>query len=286
MSEPQETAAGSGGDRLRITFRGVRGSAPVSGEDHNVFGGDTICCDIGAGPRRVIVDAGSGLAALGRDMCREGPADVDILLTHYHLDHLLGLMGFGPLFSRGSRVRLHAPILEQAQPRRALDRFLDRPFFPMSAREAGADFSIRTFRPGARLAVGGFAVATCPLSHPGGACGYRIGHAGRALVVALDHEHGAPEMDGGLQAFARGADLVLYDATFDEREDYEAHRGWGHSTWQAGLALIGAAGAARLACLHHAPSSTDGTLLAREAALQARAPQSFFARQNQTIILP
>ncbi len=258
----------------------------MSGRRHLAFGGETVCIDVVAGSRRVIVDAGSGLAALGRRLAEQPRSETDIVLSHFHLDHLLGFMSFSPLYQPGSSVRLHAPILEGVEPEKALAGLFDRPFFPMSAHEAGAAFSIRAFTPGDRLSIGGFSVATCALSHPGGACGYRIEHAGRAVVVALDHEHGATDIDRGLEAFCSGADLLLYDATWDERVDYEPHRGWGHSTWQAGLALVQRAGADRLVCLHHAPSSDDGVLLKREKALQALAPQSLFARQDQTLVLP
>ncbi len=270
-------------DHLQVTFWGVRGSVPVSGKDHLVFGGDTICCEVKAGSRRVIIDAGSGLAALGKSLDGEESADVDIVLTHYHLDHLIGLMSFGPLFSQGSTIRVHAPVLEHGNPEHDLTRLFGKPFFPMGAHEAGARFSIRTFRPGDEFSLGGFPIDTCTLSHPGGACGYRIEHAGSAVVVALDHEHGNPAIDGALEAFSRGADLVLYDASWDQRDDYEAHRGWGHSTWQAGVSLVRRAGAGRLVCLHHAPSSSDRTLLSREQSLQAVAAGSLFARQNQTL---
>ncbi len=273
-------------DGLAVTFWGVRGTAPVSGRGHLGFGGETICVDVSAGASRVIVDAGSGLAALGRRLAEQPRSETDIVLSHFHLDHLLGFMSFSPLYQPGSSVRLHAPILEGVEPEKALAGLFDRPFFPMSAHEAGAAFSIQAFTPGDRLSIGGFSVATCALSHPGGACGYRIEHAGRAVVVALDHEHGAGDIDRRLEAFCSRADLVLYDATWDERVDYEPHRGWGHSTWQAGLELVQRAGAGRLACLHHAPSSNDRVLIEREKALQALAPQSFFARQDQTHVLP
>ncbi len=156
----------------------------------------------------------------------------------------------------------------------------------MSAADAGAAFSIQTFRPGERLSIGGLPVETCALSHPGGACGYRIAHGGRAVVVAFDHEHGDAAIDDPLAALAGGADLVLYDAMWDEGDDYDRHRGWGHSTWQAGLRLVQRAEAGRLVCLHHAPWSDDALLLAREKALKAQAPQALFARQNQTLVLP
>lgn len=268
---------------MQVTFRGVRGSTPVSGSDHLVFGGETLCLDIEVGERRIILDAGTGLAGLGKDMLRRGENRSDILLTHYHVDHLIGLMSYAPLFREEAAVTVHAPILDGRMPADALGAFFDKPFFPMSLAEAGAEFKIRAFHPGEPLDVGGCKVATCALTHPGGACGYRIDHGGRSLAVVMDHEHGTAPADIALATFCGDADIILYDAAWDEDTDYQPHRGWGHSTWQAGLRLLRLAGAGRLICLHHAPSAGDALLLEREARLQTLHPDSLFARQGETI---
>jgi len=270
---------------LSVACWGVRGTAPVSGKDVLAFGGDTQCIEIFCGDSRVIIDAGSGLLGLGRELAHKRAPRVDILLTHFHLDHVMGLMSFAPLFQRGTVIRLHAPILEAGPPRIALARFLDTPFFPFKPEEAGADFAIRAFRPGARFDVGGMQVSTCGLNHPGGACGYRIENGGRSVAVVADHEHGVAETDMLLGGFCAGADLLLYDAHWDEDIDYEAHRGWGHSTWQAGERLRVASGARRLGCLHHPPSATDSMLLQRQNRLSAAHPAGVLLRQGDLIRL-
>ena len=72
---------------------------------------------------------------------------------------------------------------------------------------------------------------------------------------------------------------------WDEAIDYEPHRGWGHSTWQAGLRLLAGAGAKRLACVHHSPDLPDPELELREANLRRCHPDSFFARQDDVVVL-
>ena len=59
--------------------------------------------------------------------------------------------------------------------------------------------------------------------------------------------------------FCCGADLVIHDAEFDEKE-YEAHRGWGHSTYADTVDLALAAGVKRLGLFHHDPNRTDDDL--------------------------
>jgi phosphoribosyl 1,2-cyclic phosphodiesterase len=270
---------------MSITFWGVRGSAPVSGRDYMVFGGSTMCLEIEAGGRRVIVDAGSGIRQLGEKLHDQKVSNVDIVLTHFHLDHVMGLTTFSPLFQKGVSVTVHAPILQDDHPEAILHRLLGEPYFPVPMKNAGASFSIQGFHTGETIPLAGHTIRTASLSHPGGACGYRIDANGRSVAVITDHEHGSVRPDPALVSLCIGVDLILYDAQWDEDLDYEAHRGWGHSTWQAGLRLMQAANAGRLGCLHHAPEATDEVLLKREARLSQIHRASFFAREGRTVIL-
>jgi len=265
---------------MTVKFWGVRGSTPVCGPEHAVFGGATQCIEISAGGERIVVDAGSGLYKLGRECAAGGARRTDILLTHLHLDHVMGLMTFRPIYEPGFKVAVHAPAFGAIAPGEALAALLRAPFHPVAADRAGCEFSVRAFSPPSAFSVGGFDIATLELNHPGGACGYRIGAQGRSVAVIADHEHGDCELDDAIARFCAGVDLILYDAHWDEAEDYEAHRGWGHSTWQAGLRLREAAGAGTLGCIHHAPEATDTILAEREERLSARHRGSFFAREG------
>jgi phosphoribosyl 1,2-cyclic phosphodiesterase len=270
---------------LSVAFWGVRGSAPVCGADHLVFGGSTMCLEVTSGHRRVIIDAGTGIQRLGRALPNSAARSTDILLSHFHMDHVMGLMTFAPMFRRGATVTVHAPLLGDGDPAEILGRLCDAPFFPLNTAEAGATFVVKSFRPGAGVALPGFDISTIGLSHPGGACGYRIASGGRDIAVIVDHEHGAGQTDDRVAAFCREADLILYDSHWDARSDYAPHRGWGHSTWQAGLDLLRGSGAKRLGCIHHAPGATDMILQEREAALQREHPLGFFAREGSTLSL-
>src|SRR4051794_37918569 len=89
---------------LQVRFWGTRGSTPVSGPEFRKFGGHTPCVEIRCGDRLVIVDAGTGISALGTALGTVVPDQVDILLSHLHLDHVAGLPFFKPAVLAGSRV--------------------------------------------------------------------------------------------------------------------------------------------------------------------------------------
>ncbi len=270
---------------LTVTIWGARGTLPVSGKNFEMFGGSTMCIEINCAAQRVIIDAGSGIWQLGQEMKQQAAGNIVVLLTHYHLDHVMGLATFLPLFRQATAVSVHAPVLTGEHPDSILRRLICDPYFPVPMTETGATFGIRGFTPGERIALAGQDIRTIGLQHPGGSCGYRIDSDGSSVAVITDHEHETDQPHPALVQFCAGADLVLYDAHWDEESDYDAHRGWGHSTWQAGLRLMQAAGARRLGCLHHAPDATDHTLLEREALLRQSHPSCFFAREGQTIVV-
>ena len=124
------------------------------------------------------------------------------------------------------------------------------------------------FKAGETLRFGdGHRVDTLPLKHPDGATGYRFAHGGRIVCYISDIEHGEPWPPEDLVRFVAGADLVIYDGMFSE-EEYPRCRGWGHSTWEKGVALCRAADAKALAIFHLHPAHDDAFLRAAEAEMK------------------
>lgn len=160
--------------------------------------------------------------------------------------------------------------------------FFQPPLFPIPIQAIAGDLRHVGFRAGDTLSFeDGTTVRTCPLNHPGGATGYRFDHAGHSLCYLSDMEHTADGPTAQLLSFVRDADLVVYDGMFTEIE-YDQHRGWGHSTWTAGVRLCREAGARALGLFHHHPRRTDAELDEIERQLRAELPGSFCAREQRT----
>jgi phosphoribosyl 1,2-cyclic phosphodiesterase len=238
------------------------------------------------GGRLFIVDAGTGIVALGYELGSSAPLEIDLLFSHLHLDHVTGLPFFKPALAAEDRViRTYCGHLEGASAAEALDRLYAPPLFPVGLDELPAQFEHHGFRAGETLSFAdGARVETHPLNHPGGATGYRFTHDGRSLCYISDIEHTEPWPDPKLVEFVRGADLMIYDGMFAEA-DYPCCKGWGHSTWQKGVELARAAGAKALAIFHLYPGHTDAELKRMEAEMQAEMPTAFVARERQTIAL-
>ena len=59
---------------------------------------------------------------------------------------------------------------------------------------------------------------------------------------------------------ARDADVMIYDATYTDKEYYDPKSskvGWGHSTWQEAVKVAKAANAKTLVIFHHDPAHDD-----------------------------
>ncbi len=76
--------------------------------------------------------------------------------------------------------------------------------------------------------------------------------------------------------------MLIYDASFTE-DEYVTRVGWGHSTWQAAVALADTAGVGQLVLFHHEPNHDDATMdtIVRDAA--ARRPGTIAAMEGMIL---
>src|SRR5918992_4617006 len=103
-----ESAVKTNAEDFSVRFWGVRGSIACPGTAHARYGGNTSCLEIRCGARVLTFDAGTGIRPFGNEFARTGKLEVDLYLTHTHLDHIIGLPFFAPLFNPSNRVRLWA----------------------------------------------------------------------------------------------------------------------------------------------------------------------------------
>lgn len=258
-------------DLFTLRFWGVRGSLPVSGPNTLRYGGNTACIEVRAGERTLIIDAGSGAYPLGRRLIEENRMAADLLFTHTHLDHVCGLPFFKPAYRADGSFPCWAGHLRADETLHdVLSRLMDPALFPVPISSLKGS-KLRMFEPGETLDFGdGLKVRTVLLNHPGGCCGFRIEWRDRAAAIITDHEHGDPAIDEAVEAFVAGASVMVYDANYTA-EEYDSYVGWGHSTWQKGVALAESANVSKAFMFHHAPHRSDDQLdqIAKEIARQS-----------------
>jgi phosphoribosyl 1,2-cyclic phosphodiesterase len=262
---------------LTVRFFGVRGSIATPGAEM-AAGGNTACLEVRAGETRIILDAGTGLRALGNERMAAGMRDATILLSHLHWDHVAGLPFFTPIYVPGSRVEIASGPNGVMPLEQAMRELFRAPFFPVGYDDLGGTVSTRELRASEHFEIGDITVTMARLNHPDPVYGFRLDHAGRSIVYATDTEHFAC-VDPTLRKLASGADILIYDSQYTP-DEYPARVGWGHSTWQAGVELARAAAVPQLVLFHHDPGRTDAQLAALEADANAMLPGTIAAREG------
>ena len=241
--------------------------------------------EVRAGDRRIILDAGSGIRALGerlRDTDR--PVEADVLLSHYHYDHLQGLPFFAPLAEPQNHFVFHGPRREGRGVQDVLEGQMVPPYYPVTLHHlARAAVEFRSLEPGEPFSIGPVHITSAELEHPGGNLGYRLEYGGRTLVYATDVEHTDRPAEE-LVDLARGADVLLHDAMYTP-DEYEERRGWGHSTYGGALATAAAAKVKKLVLFHHDPDRADRALDAMLRRVQKAFPRTIAAREGLTLRL-
>jgi phosphoribosyl 1,2-cyclic phosphodiesterase len=269
---------------MEVQFWGVRGSIACPDPELARYGGNTSCVEVRCGDSLLILDAGTGLRGLGRSLVAGGEAvRANILLSHCHIDHIIGLPFFAPCHIPTTSLRLWAGHLSPLAT--ALRQMMSEPLFPIGFESFKAAVELHDFCVGDVLTPApGVTVRTAALNHPGGATGYRIEYGASSLAYITDTEHRPGELDRNVLSLAAGVDLMIYDSTYTD-EAWPAHVGWGHSSWQQGVRLAGRAKVKTLALFHHNPEHNDAVLdrLAEQA--HAQFPGTIVAAEGMRLRL-
>ncbi len=212
----------------------------------------------------LVLDAGTGFFRVGPLL---ETSQVDVLLTHAHLDHTIGLTYIWDLLAQNPdrEFTVHAT---PAAIRAVQEHLFATPLFPAPPplRFVSLDST------GAREFPGGVEVRHFPLRHPGGAVGYRIEAGGRSLAYVTDTTAG-DNVDYALPI--RGVDLLVHECYFPDGQEALAEK-TGHSCIGQVVRLAQRAQVRRLALVHVSPLDPTG------AELNLPAAQKLFAE----LILP
>jgi phosphoribosyl 1,2-cyclic phosphodiesterase len=252
---------------MRARVWGCRGSISAPGPDTVKYGGNTSCVEVRLASADVLVlDAGTGMRALGVAMGDDLPPEVHVMLTHLHLDHLQGLGFFRPLYAPDLDIHLWGPTSPVQHLDERIGMYLSPPLFPVRLEDVPSRLTFHDAPEDKPITIGSATIRAAKVTHQGPTVGYRIEEAGRALVYLPDHE---PSLGADLATMpaewmsghdiAYNADVLLHDGQYRD-DEYGSHVGWGHSCVGDTMAFADKAGVDKLVLFHHDPYHTDDEL--------------------------
>lgn len=285
---------------------GSRGSRPVEGIHYVEFGGYTTCYILKKDSYALIIDCGTGLYEAGPIIA--DCTKIDIVLTHVHYDHILGLLEWS-VFPQNVEITFYGSFDEWLG-KETIKEFFKKPFWPVAP-----SFNLKQIpKYGKFLCLDkGLRIMFYPAPHPDDAHlmiiylteetqqddiqieesnnadsnkkesnikNNELNYIGK-ISIMFDNElpTGLPKED------VEGSDLLLYDGMFDDSE-YPGHEGWGHSTWQMGVKLAKETNVKRLIITHHDTRRTDARLREFENKAREEFPKTDFAHYGQSWDFP
>jgi ribonuclease Z len=164
-----------------------------------------------------------------------------IFVTHMHADHYLGIPG---LVSARAQEGVRQPAAVWVPPG-GEDEMASA--LGLSGVPEGSGPAVRTSAAGAMVELGGLRVTPFATRHKGSSLGFRVESLGPGAGSVV--YTGDTRPSGATVAAARGADLLIHEATFCEDERARA-RETAHSTAADAARIAAEAGVARLVLTH------------------------------------
>ena len=222
------------------------------------YGGNTSCVEVRSGDDIIILDAGTGLRALGRALLaefRNQPLSLTLLLTHTHWDHIQGLPFFAPIYNPCCHLRILGGEGAREGLVNALTGQMESTYFPVPFAKLPSNIEIEELKD-FNLNVGPVCVRAQRANHPGLCVGYRLFSPEGLVAFFPDAESRQGGADREMINFLRDVDVLILDSQYDSAE-YQKHIGWGHGCVDDSVALALRAGVKRLYLFHHDPDHDD-----------------------------
>ncbi len=229
---------------------------------------ETTCALLSLPGALFIFDAGTGLARLLEARFQtelEGEREIHLFLSHYHLDHVAGLV-YLPGILKGRTVFVHPPAAEitGVDPWETLDSLVRKPFNPTGLAGMPVDIRIEPLGEGGH-SIAGVEVRARRQIHPDPSAAWRVGD-----LMAFCTDTAADQKSA---AFACGTRLLVHEAWINGEEESDpatrqiAREAYtGHTSARQAAALAAAAEVVQLVLCHLNPLRSDdyhsGMLLA------------------------
>lgn len=250
---------------FNLVFFGVRGSYPVPNQTVIKYGGNTASLLLESRGQPMILDAGTGIIGIGRYLVNQKPnlKEINICLTHFHIDHIMGIPFFEPVYDPDYKINIFSSETPDARLQETIYSLFNQPLSPIGNEGIKADitFNILDLNSRRTLKIGShFAVDYVREQHPTtGVLVYRVTCGNKRLVYATDVESPAGFSKETLE-FIDGADVLIHDTMYFDWDYFSKDRpkkGYGHSTVSMAVANARKGNVKKLILFHFNPNYSD-----------------------------
>ncbi len=253
---------------------GTRGSTPVSGPHHMRFGGHTASLEIRTPRALVLIDAGTGLQSLGKELLLEPPRHYHLLFSHTHWDHVNGFAFFAPLYHTDATFDIWTPVGYTETALQIFKDIFSESLFPVPFDQIAPRITFHELRDGDHIDIEDIRIQASYAYHPGStlcfkisACGKNIGYVTDNEVL-LGHTSDPTKIQSQNPLFGphrpliellHRADLLIHEAQYLDAE-YADRIGWGHSSVSNASLLAREIAPKEWVVTHHNPRHSDDDL--------------------------
>lgn len=252
----------------------------MQGADFQKYGGGTSCYLIRLAGETVVVDAGTGLSDLPRFLSAE-QTRIQLLLTHGHVDHLLGFPLCPCILQRDYQFDVYAKTRNGLDAEKQIATLMSPPLWPVTPGQMPARIVFHELQD--KMVLGELLIESLEGVHPNGVSILRLTGGGKRIVLMTDCTI-TPERRSEFLAFAQDCDLLLCDGQYSP-EEWETRDSFGHNSWTAAARFGQDCGAVQVRIIHHDPAHTDEQLNAATEMISVLHPRCTFGKGGEELIL-
>jgi len=283
--------------QIRVTVWGSRALPLSLPNSASRYGRQTSCVSVETRDHLFVFDAGTGIVELGREIVskRRHYKDIWVCLTHFHLDHILGLGSFAPIYDPNFSIHL----IGANDPEKSLKEVAQATFY--------SSYSLTKHPPKAKIDIyeilednyelmPGVKLSSMYANHPTSTLVYVLDMHGKKIAYAPDSEiwgdaTAFQDYDEKLGGFVKGCELLMHDAAFTDA-DYETRKHEGHSGLSITVDFAAEKAQTGELVLFHAQAEytdqqLDGMLEAAKARVQQKgyALKCYLPSERQTFLI-
>jgi len=251
---------------FKVKIWGARGSMSTFGSEYSKYSGNTSCVEVLIDQKQLIFDGGTGIIKLGKLISNSiSKKELDIFFSHYHYDHIIGLLNFLPIYNKDFTVNFYGQSIGNKNIRDIITNILKHPYYPIEWKSLQsqtifiqiAENDLIKFNTSQNKEI-----IVTPIStiHPNKNLAYKISYEDKKFIYLTDFAH-YPEENDKIVEFVKNSDLIIYDSNFTPEEYHmKTYEGWGHSHWLNAVKLANDSNSKKLVLFHHKVDRTDSEL--------------------------